>query len=212
MLFKLIVVLFAFSQANAFNLKPSWPISHDYWRDNVVKSKYNLRILICYTLFFKLFFILKAVNRTECVFFGPEKVFSCAFLDTTPVVIDCPAVANFTGLDVQYFGHFAIGLERGVDLKIDVNGVYNLYPTLRDHRGYMSHFIPLHGETAETNLFFMSKTATTRYGIGIKDQTCFSSIINHFVASKNLVKECRLNTFLVEQPVISHFAKLWVLL
>ena len=122
-------------------------------------------------------------------------------------VVDCEASYNFTGLDVEYFGNFAIGLDTTVELKVDVGGVYNLYPSIKEHRGYMSNYVSLNGALGRFLMYW--NPVYTTFGVAVKDKTCFSKVIDTFVIGKDLVRECEMKSFWLKKPRFQHIAPLY---
>ena len=122
-------------------------------------------------------------------------------------VISCEASFNFTGLDVEHFGSFAIGVENGVDLKVDVGGVYNLYPSIHSKRWFMSNHVSLNGVLGHFHLY--SNKDYTHYGVAVNDKTCFSKLIDFFVLNKDLVQDLELKSFLLVKPHIRYIANLF---
>ena len=172
------------NQASAFTLKSAWPITHSYWKENIIKT----------------------LNETECVYFISEKIFSCG----SPVapVVSCNAVYNFTGLDVDYFGSFALGLDSTADLRVDAGGLYNLYPSIHGKRcWFMSNHVSLNGAMAHFHLYW--NTSYNHFGVAINDKACFSNLIDLFVKGKDLVRDYELKSFSLVKPHFKYIGQVY---
>ena len=140
------------------------------------------------------------------MYFISEKIFSCG----SPVspVVSCDASYNFTGLDVDFFGSFALGLDSSVDLKVDVSGLYNLYPSIHGKRSwFMSNHVVLNGVLGHFHLY--SNTVYNHFGVVINDKTCFSRLIELFVKGKDLVRDYELRAFSLVKPHIKYIGEVY---
>lgn len=135
--------------------------------------------------------------RIECVYRLKDAVISCTGLKN---VVECPVIANFTGLLPDKFEFFGLGFlpEFNYTLIAPELHEYSLYPRTLDNMRWLNSKVSV--DKKWINLSLYSQCDQPRFGLRVVDSSCFSDLVSFFDRSiRNEViaidwEETRLNS------------------
>jgi len=186
-----VVCIVLIQGSQAFGVPKEWrnasSIDFNYWKSKIVPTY---------------------VNKTECVFFRNENIFSCS--GNSSVSIQCPASLSFKGLDEKLFYSFGIGLNKNESFSDMSLQVYHLYPKLFKSDKYMSYFVTLEGVQSSFCLVDSSKVERSFYGLKIEKSDCFNELRSFFFRV-NRYESVKVASYLLEKPIASIVSNVYII-
>jgi len=116
-------------------------------------------------------------GRVQCKYIKDRSILSCS---GSSGVVECGAVANFTGLGKSTdFELYGVGNIWNVQEKQPVEFVrYNLYPRLLDNSAWWNSTVVVDGHNVVLGLYY--STTYNYYGYRVQDLSCYERFVNLF--------------------------------
>lgn len=191
-LITLAVVLTVASSVSSFGIPSEWSqwIDHSMWKQNNNGDN---------TL----------VNKTECVFFRRESIFSCQAPKMK--TLECSASWQFKGLDDESFNSFGIGLDQFTKFENKSINWYDMYPRMTNYPRYLTNWIALEEKHGE---FVMAPASQWKselfYGIQFARDECWAEMRSWFFRL-NKWDKVEIASYKSEKPWAKIISNVWIL-
>lgn len=149
------------------------------------------------------------INKTECVFFRRESIFSCQ--SPKMKTFECAATWKFEGLDENSFNSFGIGLDQWNSFDNKTINWYAMYPRMTNYPRYLTNWIALEEKHGE---FVIAPVSSWKedlfYGIQFARDQCFDEMKSWFMRLDKFEK-IEIASYKSEKPWAKISSNVWIL-